>query len=86
MKLSDELKERVQRLAERRQRSVHWLLHEAIAHHVEDEEKRDALDRETRQAWEEYQATGLHVTAEEVERWLASWGTENEPPPPECHT
>lgn len=34
---------------------------------------------------DEFQATGLHVTAEEVDKWLASWGTDDELPPPECH-
>ena len=36
-------------------------------------------------AWEEYQATGLHVDAAEVDAWLASWGTEDELPAPLCH-
>ncbi len=36
-------------------------------------------------AWEEFQATGLHVTSEEVDKWLASWCTENELPAPVCH-
>ena len=31
------------------------------------------------------QATGLYATAEEVDEWLASWGTDNELPAPECH-
>ncbi len=32
--------------------------------------------------WEEYQETGVHATAEEVDAWLASRGTENELPAP----
>jgi predicted transcriptional regulator len=50
------------------------------------EEQREALRQDTLKAWEEYQATGLHATAEEVDAWLASWGTENELPAPVCHT
>ena len=30
------------------------------------------------QAWQEFQTTGQHVTAQEVEAWLSRWGTENE--------
>jgi len=47
--------------------------------------ERGDLDRDMHKAWEEFQATGLHATAEEVDRWLASWGTENELPAPVCH-
>ena len=53
--------------------------------YVEREEKREVLRQDTLKAWEGSQATGLHATAEEVETWLASWGSENELPPPECH-
>lgn len=46
------------------------------------EQGQDNLRKETLSAWAEFQATGLHVTAEEVEKWLASWGTDNELPAP----
>lgn len=85
VKLDDDLKGRVERLAEARRRSSHWIMREAISQYVEREEKRERLRRETVAAWEAFQATGLHATAEEVERWLASWGTEDELPAPECH-
>lgn len=85
LKLDDKMKERVQHLANSRKRTSHWIMREAIAQYVEREEKREALQRDTLQAWEEFQETGLHATAEEVDRWLASWGTEDELPAPECH-
>nr|WP_210299184.1 CopG family ribbon-helix-helix protein [Rhizobium sp. BK379] len=85
LKLDDELKSRVQHLAEARRRSSHWIMREAIAQYVEREEKREALRRQTLDAWDEFQATGLHVTGDEVEKWLSSWGTDDELPAPECH-
>jgi predicted transcriptional regulator len=85
IKLDDELKSRVQHLAGLRRRSAHWIMREAIEQYVEREEKREAFRQDTIKAWEEFQATGLHATAEEVEKWLASWGTEDELPPPVCH-
>lgn len=85
LKLDDELKGRVQHLAESRRRSAHWIMREAIAQYVEREEKREALRRETLNAWDEFQATGLHVTAGEVENWLSKWGTDDEHAAPECH-
>ncbi len=86
LKLEPEMKERVKHLAEAKQRSPHWVMKAAIEQYVEREEKREAFNREAVEAWEEYQATGLHVTHEEMITWLESWGTENELPPPECHT
>ncbi|UEP25155.1 CopG family ribbon-helix-helix protein [Burkholderia ambifaria] len=85
IKLDDELKRRVQHLAEARRRTAHWIMREAIEQYVEREEKREALNQDTLKAWDEFQATGLHATAKEVDKWLASWGTENELPSPERH-
>ena len=85
IKLDDELKGRVQHLADARRRTSHWIMREAIAQYVEREEKREAFRQDTLKAWEEFQAIGLHATAEEVEKWLSSWGTENELPAPVCH-
>lgn len=85
IKLDDELKGRVQHLADTRRRSAHWLMREAIEQYVEREERRESFRRDTLKAWEDYQATGLHATADEVEKWLASWGTDNEVPAPTCH-
>lgn len=85
IKLDDDLKGRVQHLADARRRSAHWLMREAIEQYVEREEKREAFRQDTLKAWEDYQATGQHATADEVEKWLASWGTDNEVPAPKCH-
>lgn len=85
IKLDDDLKGRIQHLAYARQRSAHWLMREAIEQYVEREERREAFRQDALNAWEEYQATGLHATAEEVEKWLGSWGKEDEVPAPKCH-
>lgn len=44
----------------------------------------EAHKRDTLKAWDEFQASGKHATAEDVDKWLASWGTEDELPAPEC--
>lgn len=85
VKLDDELKKRVQHLAEARRRTSHWIMREAIAEYVAREEKREALRQDVLGAWEEFQTTGLYATAEEVDSWLASWGSDKELPAPECH-
>lgn len=48
-------------------------------------ECREAFKRDALRAWEGYQATGLHAPGDEVEKWLASWGTDQERPSPVCH-
>ncbi len=85
VKLDDDMKARVQHLAVARKRTSHWIMREAISQYVEREEKRETLRRDTLKTWEEFQETGLHATAEEVDQWLESWGTDNELPAPECH-
>lgn len=85
IKLDDDLKGRIRHLAETRKRSPHWIMREAIAQYVAREEQREALRQETLQAWEEVRKTGLHATAEEVDKWLESWGSEGETPAPECY-
>lgn len=85
IKLDDDLKDRIQHLAKARQRSAHWLMREAIEQYVEQEERREAFREDALKAWEHYQATGLHATADEVGRWLNSWGKDDEGPAPECH-
>ena len=85
-KLDEDLKSRVQQLANARRRSAHWLVREAIEQYVEREEKRESFKQDALQAWKEYQETGLHLTHEEADAWLARLeeGEDTEPPP--CHT
>lgn len=85
VKLDADTRTRIESLAEARHRSSHWVMREAICQYVDREEKREAFRQDMIKAWEEYQETGLHATAAEVDTWLASWGTENELPAPVCH-
>lgn len=84
VKIDPEMRERMKRLAARRQRTQHWLMRDAIRQYVEREEARDAFLQQARDAWEEYRETGLHASAEEVLEWLATWGGESETAAPAC--
>jgi len=66
IKIDQNIRERVKRLAEARHRTSHWLMREAISQYVEREEKREAFRQGAINAWNEYQETGLHVTGDEV--------------------
>lgn len=85
LKLDIEIKERVRRLASVRRRSPHWVMREAIEEYVEREEKREQFRQDALAAWAHYQTTGLHVTAEEADAWLAKLEAGKNVPPPKCH-
>ena len=85
IKIDDDTRERVKRLAEARHRSSHWMMLEAIRQYVEREEKREAFRQDGMRAWNEYQATGLYVSLEEADAWLAQLEEGKDVEPPECH-
>ena len=85
LKIDSELKERVQRLASLRRRSAHWVMREAVEQYVRREEKREKLRQDALAAWNHYQTTGLHATAEEADAWLAKLEAGEDAETPECH-
>ena len=86
LKLDVELKSRVQKLAQSRRRTSHWIMREAIDEYVSREEKRQSFHQDAQAAWEDYQRTGLHLTGEEVDVWLARLEAGEDAQLPECHT
>jgi predicted transcriptional regulator len=85
VKLDDELKNRIQHLADARNRSAHWIMREAIRDYVEREEARESFKQEALASWTAYQETGQHLTGQEARDWLNTWGTDKETELPECH-
>ena len=85
VKLDVDTKARVERLAEARHCSPHWVMREAIRQYVEKEEKREAFRQDGIRAWNAYQVTGLHVTEVEAEEWLTQLEAGHDVEPPECH-
>ena len=75
----------MQRLASTRRRSAHWILREAVEQYVSREEKREQFRAEALAAWNDYQATGLHVTAEEADAWLKKLEAGEDAETPSCH-
>jgi predicted transcriptional regulator len=84
IKIDEDTKARVKRLADSRQRSPHWLMREAIMQYVDREEKREAFRQDAFQAWEAFRATGQHVTADQADAWLAQLEQGNDVDPPAC--
>jgi predicted transcriptional regulator len=86
LKLDPEIKARVQKLAEAQRRSANWIMNEAIREFVSKAEARAQFDRDTLAALEEYDRTGLYISGEKMDAWLAKLeaGEDAEPPEPEC--
>ena len=85
IKIDDDMKARVKRLADARQRTSHWVMREAITQYVDREEKREAFRQDSLKAWESFRATGLHVSVDEADAWMAQLEQGHDVEPPECH-
>ena len=85
VKLDAETRKRLQRLASARRRSAHWVMREAIEQYVEREEKREQYRQDALVAWNHYQMTDLHATAEEADAWLAKLEAGKHAASPKCH-
>lgn len=85
IKLDDNLKNRIQQLADIRHRSAHWLMCEAIRDYIDREEAKEMFKQEALDSWTAYQETGRHLTSTELRSWLNTWGKKNEKEVPPCH-
>ena len=86
IKLDQDMLDRLKRLAGAKGRSTHWMLRQAVSQFVEREEARGAFRAAGLDAWQQYQVTGLHVTHNDADAWLASLQSGEQVPVPEGHT
>jgi predicted transcriptional regulator len=61
------------------------IIRDAIGEYLDREERRKQLRQDAMAAWDDYQRTGLHLTGEEVDAWLAKLEAGEEAVLPECH-
>lgn len=85
VKLDPGVRDRIKALAAARDRSAHWLMREAIAQYVEREERREEFRQDALRAWQTYETTGQHVTADETDAWLARLEDGEDVDPPRAH-
>jgi predicted transcriptional regulator len=78
VKLDDELQARLKVLAEKCDRSPHWLMKKAIAEFVDREEAAEQERQLLLERWHRYQETGESIPHEKVVKWLETWGTDKE--------
>ncbi len=85
VRLDNETKQRMYRLASARRCSAQSLLQKAVQEYVAREEVRDQLRQDAQTAWTHFEATGLHLTAEEADAWMAKLEAGEDASLPPCH-
>ena len=85
IKLEAEQKRSLARIAKEKDRSVHFLLCQAVKEFIEREQVKTDFYETAKAAAEHYRATGLHATHQELKAWAESLGSNNEITPPTCH-
>lgn len=86
IKLRDGLKQGVEEIAADESRTANWVMNEAIAEYVARKKQRKAYREEAREAHRHYVETGLHLTPDEVEDWMARRAKGERIPMPKLHT
>lgn len=85
LRLDTDLRDRLNKIAHSHKRSAHALARDAVSRFVAQEEKEAAWNASCQASLDEFKETGLHITHEELDSWLDTWGTPDEKPAPECH-
>jgi predicted transcriptional regulator len=85
VELDADTQARIERLAQARRGSAPLLMREAVEQYLDREEARERLGQDALAAWTAYAATGLHVTEDEADAWLARLEQGEDALPPECH-
>lgn len=70
IKLDDDTRKRIKILANKRQRSSHWLMKTAIEDYLQREEEFEKEKEEDNARWEHYLMTGKAIDHDKVETWL----------------
>lgn len=79
MRLDEDVKTRLEKQAAREERSAGYLAQLAIQNLLEEREYfYEQMDLAIAEA-----DKGVFISGEAMHRWIESWGTENELPPPE---
>jgi predicted transcriptional regulator len=84
LKLDEAMKAAVRHLAAIRDRSGRGVIREPASEYVGREEKREAFRQAGLRAWEAYEQTGLHMTGEEADAWLAKLEAGEDAKIPSC--
>ena len=72
VKLDQSTRRRLKKLAGVKDRTAHWLMKEAIARYLEQEERYEQEKADDLSRWQNYVLRGEHLAQEEMMTWLDS--------------
>jgi predicted transcriptional regulator len=73
------------KIADRQKRTVHSVLIEAVDRYIDQTRARMEYEAQAIRSYENYQATGQHVTLDELQEWADSLNTSSPKTLPLCH-
>lgn len=85
VKLDDSERNSLKSLALTKQRTPHFLMKEAIARYIEEEEAEQTAIAAAVASLDHYQKTGLHTTLDEVKDWAKAVRKTRSTKIPACH-
>ncbi len=85
-KINSATRARIEQLAAMQDTTPDEIVRRAVDAYIVEEESEDELLTRAQVAWDDYQTTGLHLTGDEVDEWLAKIEAGENPPMPPCHT
>jgi predicted transcriptional regulator len=78
IKLDPQTLERLKNLAGAKDRSVHWLMKEAIGRYLIDEERFEREKSEDESRYQRYLDTGSHLSTEAMDTWFEQLAEESQ--------
>ena len=82
-RLDQDLVDKLDRIANKLDRSKAWIINDALRKYIEAEERKQQMLEETIEAIADIEASRI-VSGEEVMQWLETWGSDKEIDPPQC--
>ena len=76
VRMSDQLMNELESIAEKLDRSKGWIIKDALSQYIARIEQEERIFQETRQALSEIES-GDFVEGEEVMDWIESWGSDD---------
>ena len=79
------LAERVDQFARQQKQSSEAIFRDAVSEYLDRQDQRRSFREDAINAWADYQRTGLHVTGDEADAWLAKLEAGEIAAAPDCH-
>lgn len=86
IKLDSSHRDRLKSLAIVKKRTAHYLMKEAIERYIDVEEAQQTILKSVDESIVHYEATGVHITLNEVKTWAKELKINRNAQLPACHT